>query len=59
MRTIPFFWGVCAGVMLGTASALLCMPKKPKRKTCVGRTMQNMGTAVDDVWERLQDTMGH
>ena len=46
-----------AGLVLGAAVGMAVSPRQKSMKTCVGRTMQNMGNAVDEVWEDLLRTM--
>ena len=46
------FWrgmaaGIGAGMVLGAAVGMAVSPRQRSMKTCVGRTMQQMGTAVD------------
>ena len=42
------FWrGVAAGVVAGAVTGMMVAEKRNAMKTCVGRTMQQMGTAVD------------
>ena len=46
-----------AGLVLGAAVGMAVSPRRKSMKTCVGRTMQQMGNAVDEVWEDLLRTM--
>ena len=42
------FWrGMAAGVVAGAIAGMMAAEKRKAMKTCVGRTMQQMGTAVD------------
>ena len=46
------FWrGMAAGMAAGTIIGMTVAEKRKAMKTCVGRTMQQMGTAVDNAWE--------
>ena len=57
MENTAFWCGIGAGMVLGAAvgmAAIIGMTGAEKRKamkTCVGRTMQHMGNAVDNAWE--------
>lgn len=52
------FWcGMGAGLVLGAAVGMLISPRQKSMKTCVGRTMQHMGNAVDDAWDDFRRTM--
>lgn len=39
------------GMVLGAAVGMAVSPRQRSMKTCVGRTMQHMGNAVDNAWE--------
>ena len=42
------FWrGMGAGLAAGAIVGMMAAEKRKAMKTCVGRTMQQMGTAVD------------
>ena len=42
------FWrGMLAGMVAGVFAGMTIAEKRKTMKTCVGRTMQQMGTAVD------------
>ena len=42
------FWrGMLAGMVAGVFAGMTIAEKRKAMKTCVGRTMQQMGTAVD------------
>ena len=42
------FWrGMLAGMVAGVLAGMTIAEKRKAMKTCVGRTMQQMGTAVD------------
>lgn len=42
------FWrGMAAGVVAGAVTGMMVAEKRKAMKTCVGRTMQQMGSAVD------------
>lgn len=47
--------GFLRGLLVGMAAGLLggyCLAGRRRgMKTCVGRTMQHMGSAADEVWE--------
>ena len=46
------FWrGMAAGMVAGALVGMMVAEKRNAMKTCVGRTMQHMGNAVDNAWE--------
>ena len=46
------FWrGMAAGMAAGAIIGMPVAEKRKAMKTCVGRTMQHMGNAVDNAWE--------
>ena len=47
MDSTVFWRGMGAGLVLGAAVGMAVSPRRKSMKTCVGRTMQQMGTAVD------------
>lgn len=47
MENTVFWCGIGAGMVLGAAVGMAVSPRQRSMKTCVGRTMQQMGTAVD------------
>ena len=47
MENTAFWYGIGAGMVLGAAVGMAVSPRQRSMKTCVGRTMQQMGTAVD------------
>ena len=47
MENTAFWCGISAGMVLGAAVGMAVSPRQRSMKTCVGRTMQQMGTAVD------------
>lgn len=51
MECSAFWRGMGAGLALGAVLGAVLMPRKKSMKTCVGRTMQHMGSAADEVWE--------
>ena len=52
------FWrGMGAGLAAGAIIGMMAAEKRKAMKTCVGRTMQQMGTAVDDALSDLMHTM--
>lgn len=51
MENIAFWCGIGAGMVLGAAVGMAVSPRQRSMKTCVGRTMQHMGNAVDNAWE--------
>lgn len=53
MECSAFWRGMGAGLALGAVLGAVVMPRKKSMKTCVGRTMQHMGSAADEVWEDL------
>ena len=57
MDSTVFWRGMGTGLVLGAAVGMAVSPRQKSMKTCVGRTMQNMGNAVDEVWEDLLRTM--
>lgn len=53
MENAAFWGGVGAGMVLGAMAGMAVSPRQRSMKTCVGRTMQNMGNAVDEAWVDL------
>ena len=53
MENAAFWGGVGAGMVLGAMAGMAVSPRQRPMKTCVGRTMQNMGNAVDEAWVDL------
>ena len=51
MENTAFWCGIGAGMVLGAAVGMAVSPRQRSMKTCVGRTMQHMGNAVDNAWE--------
>lgn len=51
MRYTAFCCGAGVGMVLGAMVGMAVSPRQKSMKTCVGRTMQNMGNAVDCAWE--------
>ena len=52
------FWrGMLAGMLAGVFIGMTVAEKRKAMKTCVGRTMQQMGTAVDGALNDLMHTM--
>ena len=51
MKNTALWCGIGAGVVLGAAVGMAVSPRQKSMKTCVGRTMQHMGNAVDNAWE--------
>ena len=52
------FWrGMAAGVVAGAVTGMMVAEKRNAMKTCVGRTMQQMGTAVDGALSDLMHTV--
>mgnify|MGYP006882932575 CR=1 FL=1 len=52
------FWrGMAAGVVAGAVTGMMVAEKRNAMKTCVGRTMQQMGTAVDGALNDLMHTV--
>ena len=52
------FWrGMAAGMVAGALIGMTVAEKRKAMKTCVGRTMQHMGNAVDNAWEDLLRTI--
>ncbi len=52
------FWrGMLAGMIAGVFVGAMAVEKRKAMKTCVGRTMQQMGTAVDGALNDLMHTM--
>ncbi len=52
------FWrGMLAGMLAGVFIGMTVAEKRKTMKTCVGRTMQQMGTAVDGALSDLMHTM--
>lgn len=47
MEHTAFWRGIGAGMVLGAAVGVALAPRPKSMKTCVGRTMQQMGNAVD------------
>ena len=48
MENTAFWCGIGAGMVLGAAVGMAVSPRQRSMKTCVGRTMQHMGNAVDN-----------
>lgn len=57
MENTAFWCGIGAGMVLGAAVGMAVSPRQRSMKTCVGRTMQHMGNAVDNAWEDLLRTI--
>lgn len=53
MENTVFWRGMGAGMVLGAMVGMAVSPRRKSMKTCVGRTMQQMGNAMDDAWEEL------
>ncbi len=53
MKYAAFFCGAGVGMTLGAIAGMTVSHRRRAMKTCVGRTMQNMGSAVDCAWEDL------
>lgn len=53
MSCSAFWCGIGAGFVTGAAVGMLVVPKQRTMKTCVGKTMQNMGTAMDSALDDL------
>lgn len=53
MENTVFWRGMGAGMVLGAMVGMAVSPRRKSMKTCVGRTMQQMGSAMDDAWEEL------
>ena len=51
MENTAFWCGIGAGMVRGAAVGMAVSPRQRSMKTCVGRTMQHMGNAVDNAWE--------
>ena len=52
------FWrGMLAGMVAGVFAGMTIAEKRKAMKTCVGRTMQHMGSAVDGALSDLMHTM--
>ena len=51
MKNTALWYGIGVGVALGAAVGMAVSPRRKSMKTCVGRTMQHMGNAVDNAWE--------
>ncbi len=52
------FWrGMLAGMVAGVLAGMTIAEKRKAMKTCVGRTMQHMGSAVDGALSDLMHTM--
>lgn len=48
-----FFHGMLVGAAIGALVGMTAAQKKKSMKTCVGRTMQHMGCAVDSALDDL------
>ena len=57
MKCTDLWRGIGIGMVLGAMLGAAVTPKRKTMKTCVGRTMQNMGTAVDCVLDELKHAM--
>lgn len=53
MSCSAFWCGIGAGFVTGAAVGMLAVSKQNAMKTCVGRTMQNVGTAMDSALDDL------
>lgn len=52
------FWrGMGAGMVLGAVVGMMVTARRSTMKTCVGRTMQKMGNAVDDAVDGFRHAM--
>ena len=58
MENTAFWCGIGAGMVLGAAVGMAVSPRQRSMKTCVGRTMQHMGNAVDNAWEDFLHAIG-
>ena len=48
------FWiGMGTGVVVGVTVGILAAPGRKPMKTCVGRTMQNVGRRIDSALDGL------
>ncbi|MBQ5800081.1 MAG: hypothetical protein IIW18_05180 [Oscillospiraceae bacterium] len=47
MENTAFWCGIGTGMVLGAAVGMALAPKPKSMRTCVGRTMQQMGNAMD------------
>ena len=52
-----FLRGMLAGMIAGVFVGAMAVEKRKAMKTCVGRTMQHMGSAVDGALSDLMHTM--
>ena len=59
MENTAFWCGIGAGMVLGAAVGMAVSPRQRSMKTCVGRTMQHMGNAVDNLPARHRVKQGH
>lgn len=57
MENTAFWCGIGAGMVLGAAVGMAVSPRQRSMKTCVGRTKQHMGNAVDNAWEDFLRTI--
>ena len=57
MENTAFWCGIGAGMVLGAAVGMAVSPRQRSMKTCVGRTMQHMGNAVDHAWDDFLRTI--
>lgn len=57
MMCTDFWRGMGIGMVLGAFVGMAVTPRRKSMKTCVGRTMQNMGNAMDCVIDDLKHAM--
>ena len=57
MMCTGFWRGMGIGMVLGAFAGMAVTTKRKCMKTCVCRTMQNMGNAVDCVIDELKHAM--
>ncbi len=50
---MPRWCGIGAGMVPGAAVGIAIFTRQRLMKTCVGRTMQHMGNAVDNTTRKL------
>ena len=56
--TCTGFWrGMGIGMVLGAATGMAITPKRRTMRTCVWRTVQNVGSAMDCVLDDLKHAM--
>jgi len=56
-KDTAFWCGMGAGLVVGAVIGMAVCSQRSSMKTCVGRTMQRMGTAMDNAADELKHAM--